>query len=65
VTVLPDVTVGEKAVIGSGSVVTKNVPPKTVSYAVPAVVVMSIGEYEAKRKHFLRSETKGEQATRV
>ena len=31
VTVLPDVTVGEKAVIGGGSVVTKNVPPRTVS----------------------------------
>jgi acetyltransferase-like isoleucine patch superfamily enzyme len=53
VTVLPDVTVGEKAVIGSGSVVTKNVPPRTVAYGVPAAVVMSLEEYEAKRRGFI------------
>jgi acetyltransferase-like isoleucine patch superfamily enzyme len=55
VTVLPDVTVGEKAVIGSGSVVTKNVPPRTVSYGAPATVVMSLKEYEAKRSGFVEA----------
>ncbi len=53
VTVLPDVTVGEKAVIGGGSVVTKNVPARTVSAGVPAQVVMTLGEYEAKRDSFI------------
>jgi len=53
VTILPDVTVGERAVIGGGSVVTKNVPPKTVSFGVPAAVVMTLDEYEGKRKKFI------------
>jgi acetyltransferase-like isoleucine patch superfamily enzyme len=58
VTVLPDVTVGEKAVIGGGSVVTKNVPPRTVSCGVPAVIIMSLEEYEAKRKSFVEPKRK-------
>jgi len=58
VTVLPDVTVGEKAVIGGGSVVTKNVPPRTVSFGVPATVVMSLEDYEAKRKDFVDAKRK-------
>lgn len=56
VTVLPDVTVGEKAVIGGGSVVTKNVPPRTVSFGVPArVKKISLEQYEAKRKQFIEA----------
>ena len=53
VTVLPDVIIGEKAVIGGGSVVTKNVPARTVSAGVPAQVVMTLEEYEAKRESFI------------
>ena len=53
VTILPDVTVGEKAVIGGGSVVTKNVPARTVLAGVPAKVVMTLEEYEAKRETFI------------
>ena len=58
VTILPDVTIGEKAVIGGGSVVTKNVPPRTVSFGVPASVVMSLEEYEAKRNGFIEARRK-------
>ncbi|MGZ4851026.1 MAG: acyltransferase [Candidatus Bathyarchaeia archaeon] len=54
VTILPDVTIGEKAVIGGGSVVTKNVPPRTVSTGVPAKVIMTLEEYEAKREAFIK-----------
>ncbi len=53
VTILPDVVVGEKAVIGGGSVVTKNVPAKTVVSGVPARVVMTLEQYEAKREAFI------------
>ncbi len=53
VTVLPDVIIGEKAVIGGGSVVTKNVPARTVSAGVPAQIVMTLEEYEAKRESFI------------
>jgi len=58
VTILPDVTVGEKAVIGGGSVVTKNVPAKTVSAGCPAKVLMTLEEYEAKREAFIKSRSK-------
>lgn len=58
VTILPDVTIGEKAVVGGGSVVTKNVPAKTVIAGVPAKKVMTLEEYEFKRKDFLQAKRK-------
>ncbi len=36
--ILPGVTIGEYALIGAGSVVSKDVPPKAVAYGVPARV---------------------------
>ena len=36
--VLPGVTIGKHALIGAGSVVTKNIPPKAVAYGTPAKV---------------------------
>lgn len=35
-TILPGITIGENAVIGAGSVVTKDVPDNTTVYGVPA-----------------------------
>ncbi len=58
VTILPDVTIGEKAVIGGGSVVTKNVPPRTVSAGDPAKIVMTLKDYEAKRDAFVATKSK-------
>ena len=58
VTILPDVTVGEKAVVGGGSVVTKNVPPKTVIAGVPAKAVMTLEAYEKKRQKFIEDRTR-------
>jgi acetyltransferase-like isoleucine patch superfamily enzyme len=58
VTILPDVTIGESAVIGGGSVVTKNVPPRTVLAGDPAKIVMTLEDYEAKRKSFIKSRSK-------
>jgi UDP-2-acetamido-3-amino-2,3-dideoxy-glucuronate N-acetyltransferase len=52
VTILPNVTVGEKAVVGGGSVVSKNVPARTVVTGCPAKVVMTLKEYEIKRESF-------------
>ncbi len=37
-TILCGVTIGENAVIGAGSVVTKDVPPNSIAYGVPARV---------------------------
>ncbi len=53
VTILPNVTVGEKAVVGGGSVVAKNVPDRTVVAGCPAKKVMTLKEFEAKREEFL------------
>lgn len=38
-TVLCGLTIGEGAIVGAGSVVTKNVPPKTIVAGVPAKVL--------------------------
>ncbi len=53
VTILPSVTVGEKAVVGGGSVVTKDVPSRTVVAGCPAKKIMTLQQFEAKREAFL------------
>lgn len=58
VTILPNVTIGEKSVIGGGSVVTNDVPPRTVSTGVPAKKIMPLKEYEAKRAAFIKAKSK-------
>jgi acetyltransferase-like isoleucine patch superfamily enzyme len=55
VTILPNVTVHEKAVVAAGSVVTKDVPPKTVVKGVPAKPMMTRQEYESKRREFIQA----------
>ena len=42
--ILPRVVIGENAVIGAGSVVTKDIPPRVVAYGNPAQVVCDIGD---------------------
>ena len=61
VIILPNVTVGEKAVVGGGSVVTKDVMPKTVVVGAPAKVVMNLEEYEAKRNAFVHARSRMQQ----
>jgi len=42
VTLMCGVTIGENALIGAGSVVTKNVPPNTIVAGNPAVIIKQI-----------------------
>lgn len=48
VMVLPDLTIGKYAVIGSGSVVTKDIPARAVAYGVPAEVKRFQSEAEIR-----------------
>ena len=46
VTVLPGVTIGDNAVIGAGSVVTKDIPADTVAFGTPCRVVREINDHD-------------------
>ena len=43
VTVLPGVHIGDNAVIGAGSVVTKDIPPNVLAVGSPARILRAIG----------------------
>lgn len=55
VTILPNVTINENAVVAAGSVVTKDVPRGTLVRGVPAEKMMTKKDYEAKRKAFIKT----------
>lgn len=42
VTVLPNVTIGENAIVAAGAIVTKNVPANTVVAGIPAKVIKTL-----------------------
>ena len=52
VTVLPGVTIGDNAVIGAGSVVTKDIPADTVALGTPCRVVREINDHD--REYYWR-----------
>lgn len=54
-TILPGVTIGDYAVVGAGSVVTHDIPARTVVAGVPAKKICSVNEY-AERFHAQMSE---------
>ena len=45
VIVMPGVTIGNDSIIGAGSVVTKDVPPRVVAAGTPAKAIMTLDEY--------------------
>jgi maltose O-acetyltransferase len=56
--ILPNVTIGANSIIGSGSVVTKSVPPNTVAAGNPAKYICSIEDYTKKMEGLLSNEKK-------
>jgi maltose O-acetyltransferase len=48
VIVLPNVTIGPDAIVGAGSVVTRDIPPNTVAAGNPAKVIVNLDEYLEK-----------------
>jgi UDP-2-acetamido-3-amino-2,3-dideoxy-glucuronate N-acetyltransferase len=55
VTILPNILIGENSMIAAGSVVTKDVPRETVVKGMPAKPMMTIQEYEKKRKASIKA----------
>ena len=45
---LPGVTIGPDSVVGANSVVTKDVPPRTVAAGVPARPLCTLDQYAAR-----------------
>ena len=48
--ILPGVTIGNRCVVGAGSVVSRSVPENSVVAGVPARVIKTVDEYEEKVK---------------
>lgn len=44
VTILPNVTIGEASIVGAGSIVTRDVPPRTIAAGNPARIVQRLDE---------------------
>ncbi len=55
VTILPAITIGKGAVIGAGSVVTKNISPYTVVAGNPAKPILTRKEYDRKQKEWTKA----------
>ncbi len=51
VIVLPKVKIGSNSIIGSGSVVTKDIPPNSIVAGNPAKVISNLDEYKNKIKN--------------
>jgi len=49
-TILPYVRIGERAIIGAGSVVTKDIPDETLAYGVPAVPVGDVADVPVSQR---------------
>jgi maltose O-acetyltransferase len=48
--ILPGITIGEHSIIGAGSVVTKDVPPRVICSGNPAKVICSVEKFYEKQK---------------
>jgi len=54
-TILSHITIRENAIVGAGSVVTKDVPPDTIVAGNPARIIRSIGDADdAKSENRLK-----------
>lgn len=60
---MPGVTVGDNCVIGSGAVVTRDIPPDSVAVGIPARVIKTLNEYRdevLKQATYIRSKPQTE-----
>lgn len=50
VTIMPGVSIGNRCIIGTGSIVTKDIPSNSVAAGIPAKVIKSVDDYLEKAK---------------
>lgn len=50
VIVIPGISIGDECVIGVGSTVTRDIPPRSLAAGVPARVIRDLGEHQVFRK---------------
>lgn len=55
--VLPNVTIGPNSIIGSGSVVTRDIPADSIAAGNPARVISTVPEYAAKMEAIKQGKT--------
>jgi len=58
--IMPGVRIGNRSVIGAGSIVTKSVPDNSVVAGIPAKVIMTTDEYAEKSKRNMKPYDKTE-----
>jgi acetyltransferase-like isoleucine patch superfamily enzyme len=65
--ILPGVTIGNRCIIGAGSIVTKSIPDNSVAAGVPARVIKSTDEYleNMKKKSLKCGHLQGEEKAKV
>jgi acetyltransferase-like isoleucine patch superfamily enzyme len=65
--IMPGVTIGNRCIIGAGSVVTKSIPDNSVAAGVPARVIKTTDEYfeDMKRKSLKCGHLIGEEKAKV
>ena len=51
VIIIPGIKIGDESVIGIGSLVTKDIPPRSLAVGVPAKVIRDLGEHEVFQKN--------------
>jgi acetyltransferase-like isoleucine patch superfamily enzyme len=61
--IMPDVTIGPNSIVGAGSVVNKDVPPRTVVAGVPAKPISTLDEYIARYRAKMISLEASDRAT--